>query len=89
MVIISPLWTTLCVTVGPGRDVHSVDRRTILVVVGHWLVGQEFPELVGVDPSLAQGGVEASPSAAMDAREAQVRRRRDVPGSQDRIEKLE
>src|SRR5829696_7480222 len=62
MIVISSLGVRLRIAAGPRSDVHRVDGRTILVVASHRVAGQEIPHGVLVDPSLAQGGVEAAPA---------------------------
>jgi hypothetical protein len=51
---------------------------------------EQVAQPLGVDAAAGQGGVDAAPAAPMDWFQAQVRQRRDRPGSaQQRVAQLE
>jgi hypothetical protein len=91
MVVVYLLWTCFGIATRPRSDIYSIDWSAVLVIVDHRVAGQETPHRFLLDPSFTQGGIEASPSAAMNGSEAEVRRRRDVTltRSQDCVGQLE
>jgi hypothetical protein len=74
MVVVSSLWTCFGIATRPRSDDYGIDWSAVLVVVDHRVAGQEILHRFLLDPSFTQGGIETSPSAAMNGSEAEVRR---------------
>jgi hypothetical protein len=53
------------------------------------LPGEQVPQGLFVDPASIEGGVEATPSAPVGGREAQVDRRRNRAGAKQGVGQLE
>src|SRR5215211_3866144 len=77
VVIVPPPWARLRVASSPHRDVHGVDRRIVWASVFERVPREQIPQPSFIDASLAQSGVEATPTAAVDGLKAQMRWRGD------------
>ena len=89
VVIEAALGARLGIAARPYRDVHRVDRRGAPTVVSQGATGEQIPQVLLVDASLAQRRVEAAPPPPVNRRQTQVRRRGDGARGQEGIGQLE
>ena len=89
MVVVSSLRARLRVAAGPHRDVHSVDRRSTGVPVSEGMPREQAPQTSFVHASPTERGVEATPAAPMDRRQAQVYWRGDGARGEDGVGEFE
>src|SRR5215210_27597 len=73
MVVETTLGAAFCVAAIPNAHVYGIDRRLLL---GKRMAGEQPPQSLGVDPSLAERGIKATPTTTMRGLEAQVSRRK-------------
>jgi hypothetical protein len=76
VVIVASLGAALRVAARPDAHVHGVDGR--FFASGERIAGKQSPQSFALDPPPIQGGVKASPAAAVRWFEAQVSGRRDA-----------
>jgi len=74
VIVEATLRATLCVTAIPHANVHRVDGR---FTSSKRIVGEQPPQSLGVDSSMAERVIEAAPPTAMRRLQAQVHWRRD------------
>ncbi len=73
----------------PHRDVHGVDRGIASPSILDGVPREQLPQTSFVHASHTERGVEATPAAPMDGRQAQVRWRGDGARGEDGVGKLE
>jgi hypothetical protein len=73
MVVETTLGAAFRVAAIPHANVYGIDRRLLL---GKRMAGEQPLQSFGVDPSLAERGIKATPATTMPGLEAQVSRRR-------------
>src|SRR4051794_36470052 len=90
MVIVAAFGARLGVRAGPGGDVHRVDRGTDFgAAVIQRVAGEQLSQCLRIDRSLAEGRVEAPPSAAVNRCQAKVDGGWSAIACQDRVDELE
>jgi hypothetical protein len=75
MVVETTLGAAFRVAAIPHAHVYGIDGR-LLVGAGERMAGEQPPQSLSVDPSLAERGIKATPATTMRSLEAQVSRRR-------------
>ena len=86
MIVVSAIGTGLRIAAGPHAHVHRVDRR---VRPFEWVVDEQVPQSLGVDPSAIQRGVEATPAATVRCLETQMDWGRDSVSGEEGVGDLE
>jgi hypothetical protein len=87
VVIVASLGAALRVAARPDAHVHGVDGR--FFASGERIAGKQSPQSFALDPPPIQGGVKASPAAAVRWFEAQVSGRRDDVRGEEGVGELE
>jgi hypothetical protein len=70
MVVETTLGAAFRVATIPNAHVYGIDR--CLLFLGKRMAGEQPPQSIDVDPSLAERGIKATPATTMRGLEAQV-----------------